>query len=1131
MIAPTVPRDRSSPPTPNVEIYVGALVEVASEVRLLEALAAHFSGRDEPALLLANFNAPLADTAARRQIDLLVVTRFRAVIVEAKGFVLPVRGTINGPWQQLLGNGKWREFGGRANPYLQALNAKNAVADALREVDGAASYPSAALTCVPALPAGSSVPSGDFKVSILTMAELLDMVDVRSESVDLEKWRALSAHLGLRRVRDVAEATDPKVMMRRDALRSYKDASRSYFMKARPLVPIALETNGERISSDALLSADLMLECALIGPSGCGKSLLQYHLAARAAEVETVPIVLAAKYFDGRLKRLLDASVRPFFEGDAATLLRQAAEEGERIALFIDGCNECPVNEKEAFTRALMGMARMYPIVFNISGQAASDLPNLGGPPTYNVLPPNIETKRRIAEAGAGGPLADDAIAELEGVHSGLDAEIYGETASQLPQHAGYFTRFDAYCRTRLGGGAIAIGPLDILVSVARSMTDRLSMFISVPDFHRLANTASRNAEDAVRNIYTSGIIDAGRDRLSFRHELFHRFFMAESLARTATTGAAVQTAMAQPLFQELRTFLVGAVAERLDIEEIVGNIRDRRLLFECYQGACGLAPRRCATALREEMIKAIEDEARGLEFSLSETDSPMYCARVDTRTLRDWTEAQRAAQALIGYTLREEADLDRLLAIVAVADERLASSFTRLLPEAKARKIALRSDLFREMYVTSTGGTTGVKVATGSVRDWPRPDIAIAGEAVIRRMLPSRSAGQLYFLAKLIWDCKHVNADELAARLITIFGDPWRFLPYHLKLELLHAVSLCHAASAETKQSIKPALEALLTDDPWWNSGIFDALGFVGAFDDEGDAAGIAEQIRTLVHGPDRDDERSALAGIFGAQMDHPHAHAYSEAIASLEPQVKAKFLNMAALGCDPDSMNLGIVLHEIVEAASSECEPALRKWATTLPVKSGLYDPPGRVLVLLLAHLGLAQLALPLDETDGVKESPAAKALRACGEIAYWICRSDLDEAAIAKGCERPLHLLCSHELGIGASAFMLMGHAMRGTMAKLMIGGRSEPLWRSIVGKWSVPIVDICRQALRRPDLQHSYFTELYHDYKWRDDTHDWRRFAIDMLGSFGAIDDIALLKAFANNPDLTKSAVAAIRSLER
>jgi len=397
--------------------------------------------------------------------------------------------------------------------------------------------------------------------------------------------------------------------------------------------------------------------------------------------------------------------------------------------------------------------------------------------------------------------------------------------------------------------------------------------------------------------------------------------------------------------------------------------------------------------------------------------------------------------------------------------------------------------------------------------------------------MLPSRSPGQLYFLAKLIWDSKPIDPDELAARLMTIFAEPWRFLPYHLKLELLHAVSLCHVASDETKQKMKPALEALLTDDPWWNSGVVDALGFVGAFEDEGDATGIGEQIRNLVNGPDGEDERSVLAGIFGAQLDHPHAHAHSEAIASLEPEVKAKFLNRAALGCNPDSMNLGIVLHEIVEAGSFECEPTLRKWATILPVKSGLYDPPGRVLVLLLAHLGLAQLALPLDETDGFKESPAAKALRACGEIIYWTCRSDLDERAIAKGCERLLYLLSRHELGIGASAFMLMGHAMRETMAKLMIGGKTEPLWQSITSKWSVPIVEICREALRRPDLQHSYFTELYHDHKWRDATHDWRRFAIDILGSCGAIDDIALLKAFANDPDLTQSAMAAIRTLER
>ncbi len=96
--------------------------------------------------------------------------------------------------------------------------------------------------------------SSDFKVNIVTTEKLLAMVDERSGSVDLATWRALAGHLGLRRVRDVAEATDPKVMTRRDALRSYKDASRAYFAKARPLAPIVLERNIERISSDAILS-------------------------------------------------------------------------------------------------------------------------------------------------------------------------------------------------------------------------------------------------------------------------------------------------------------------------------------------------------------------------------------------------------------------------------------------------------------------------------------------------------------------------------------------------------------------------------------------------------------------------------------------------------------------------------------------------------------------------------------------------------------------------------------------------------------------------------------------------------------------------------------------------------------
>lgn len=1113
----------------HLEIYVGSLIDVGSEIRLLRTLADHFEQPSEPALVLANFTAPSAKVSARRQIDLVVVTKTKAVVVEAKGFNSPVRGALNGPWQQQTGAGAWRDVS--RNPYEQTLNAKNAVFDAMRELDPSAGYPSGALVFVPDLPSGSTVPAGDFKASIVGVAALLSMLDQQSTGhQDFDKWRSLARHLGLRQVLDVAEATDPAVMARRVALKSYTDAFVGFEAKSQRFFAIQMEKDGAPISSDELLLATNLSSAFLVGPSGCGKSLLQRELALKCISQGDIPIVIPAKYFDGRLRRLLDASIGTFLNEGAATFLRYAAGEGRRIILFVDGCNECPVTHRDALCRALAGLAQKYPITIIVSAQVTADLPKLGELPRYDVLPPDLETKTVIATSVAGAPLGEAAVAELEAMTSGLDAEVYGDTAARLPGSVGSFARFDAYIRNRLGGQSLAITPFDILVEVARAMDERLSMYVSLPEFHRLAAQHSRNTEEVVSRIYASGIIDGRTDRLSFSHELFQRFFMAESLARSAPAVDDVMAALSEPRFHEHRSLLIGAVAERPNIDDIVRRITDRRVLFDCFQGTCGPAPRYSAVALRDNMLGAISQEAMDLSFRLKDLGGPMYCVELEENSAQTWTKQDREVQALIGYTLQNEAALDIMLGIIATADERLAINFSALATEARPRKIALRSDLFRELYVTSTSHrAAGLKIAMSAASDWPRPKIRLTGEAITRRMVTSASSGQLYFLAKLLWASDPIDRNGLARNLTALFSTDFRRLPFHARFELLHATSLCSGTDPEIRQDLKTVLEALLGEDPVWNSSVFDALSFIGAFEGEGDTASIVDQIHALVDGPDGADEREVCAGIFGMQMDHPHSDAYCEAFNGLDPEIKARFLTMAALGSDPNAFSLGYILHNIVEINSPMCEPALRKWATTLPIKSALYDPPGQTSVLLLAHLGLAQLRLPLEESAQIEEPASAKALRACAEVVYWMGRSDLSYADIAAKCERPWQYLNRHELGVGAGALMLIQNALSETMTKMLFGERSEPLWTALVSVYAKEIAELCRHALSRPDIQRFYFHEIL-QVQWMDETRDWRRFSIETLGNLGTSDDITQLKPFVQDPALAKTALDSIKQLE-
>lgn len=105
-----------------------------------------------------------------RQIDLVIAIDRAALVTESKGFTSAVRGGRNGDWEAHLASGVWKKF---ANPYLQAHGEKLALRDAMQSFAGGdVPYPNAALVFVPAVPPDSTIPQGDFKVSIGGLDEL-----------------------------------------------------------------------------------------------------------------------------------------------------------------------------------------------------------------------------------------------------------------------------------------------------------------------------------------------------------------------------------------------------------------------------------------------------------------------------------------------------------------------------------------------------------------------------------------------------------------------------------------------------------------------------------------------------------------------------------------------------------------------------------------------------------------------------------------------------------------------------------------------------------------------------------------------------------------------------------------------
>jgi hypothetical protein len=102
-----------------VDIYIGALIDHASERRVLNVLVDYFAEKRLSAIVFANINV------RTRQIDFVVATSQTTLLIEAKGYTRSVRGNANGEWETKAATCGWIKT---RNPYIQALAATHAFA-------------------------------------------------------------------------------------------------------------------------------------------------------------------------------------------------------------------------------------------------------------------------------------------------------------------------------------------------------------------------------------------------------------------------------------------------------------------------------------------------------------------------------------------------------------------------------------------------------------------------------------------------------------------------------------------------------------------------------------------------------------------------------------------------------------------------------------------------------------------------------------------------------------------------------------------------------------------------------------------------------------------------------------------
>ena len=510
------------------------------------------------------------------------------------------------------------------------------------------------------------------------------------------------------------------------------------------------------------------MPCSSRGPSGCAKTLLGYRLALHGLDNGDLPLVVAAKNYQGNFAETADAEAVLLGSRSARAVISAGRRLNRQLVFVVDGYNECPAEHRLRLTRSMSALARRYDARIIISSQIAverADLLTLCG---LTVSRPDREIKRAIAMRASGAALPSSVDELIDLIDTGLEASLVGVIGADLPDGASRFAVFDRYVRSRLGNDA-TFG-IVLLSRIAGMMLDQVRFTISARELDRLVDHEYISAA-ALSAVKANNLISGRGDRISFRHELFTYTFIAETIVRRANGNVEkLQSALRDPRHSHHRALILGAIDSDLTVRQILSGCTDSGLIRECLRGYCSQAARAWAEERCKAVIARVRQEAEQLSFDV--TGLPHPALDVREATLFEWPEHEKALLAAIPEPRLTGTFLDEVLDAVSVTDAVLVREHKRLLEAAREKNVALRSGLFNAAYVEHRFNRAGITqiidpIWRGMLYDAPERADGIRLRARLEKGHPKRRATFSSPSAELIYPQSGGSLCRFAAGLI----------------------------------------------------------------------------------------------------------------------------------------------------------------------------------------------------------------------------------------------------------------------------------------------------------------------------------------------------------------------------
>ncbi len=1091
-------------PAPRIRIFTGAPLKYQSEHDALRAAHTALMQLRCRAHVFANFNV------SGRQVDLAIFTDTTTLVIEAKGYIQPVRGGLNGPWVQCgpYGEKKIR------NAYEQVLGAKNALRDEMQEIAPVDGYPNGLVAIMPDIPENSKVPPGDFKATVGSEQQIAQMLLHRSGALFTEKMCvALARRLHLEEVASVDAALDNQVLLATRTCATYLTAFAEFYG---PQVASLLDDQYEHQRSTVTL-ADVQsmttegTDGVLVqGPSGCGKTLLAVSCALSCMERNCIPIFISAKDFDGQFQALLDRELSLLAPLSVRSIIGASRILDKRIILFLDGYNECRDDLKVALTRSLRAFATRIGSGIFVSTQHDLSRPDLLSVKTVIVKYPSDELKAALARVEDLGDQAGNCLDLLQVARSGLEAYLVGQTGmSPLMIGASRFILFDTYSRIKLGN--MANEGVRILSTLAYTLAERACFSLSIREFDRLSDSAdlSRQARDV---LLCSQLLHLRGDRVSFAHELFYAAFAAEAVIRGAGNDPSqIRSALRSPRFHSSKSFIIGAVEDDRLTQDVLKGNTDQNLLAACGRGECGASAQSMVRRRIETILNVMVDEARGIEFEL--TGEKWDSVTIASASLSHVIADCQSYLPVIGQGLTEGKYFDIVMTACRSMDEALTNAERKFFTEAKLRKIPLRHALFYQAYVINraAGISQLVNFIHSGLLGHRQRDPEFAA-AVRKAWSEAETPGQFYFLIGL---ARSTGRKKELVPYVAQLLKSVKSYPYHLQLGLIDFASHAREVEEPYRSAMIDALEASLDKlGVMMNTMIFEALGALGALqeEEENHVEVIQREIQYALNAEGPKGDQAAWR-IFSCQFDHPFDSSYWEIVQELDGAQKKNLFTKACRGAAKPYLSfLDILIRRLSDFGDPAVASAIAPW-TELPDQEH-FLPQDAIEVFVAAHEALGHLGVELPESRGDASTPAGLALLACGELFYWSNRSDVERPETSIHSRAARSVLLDHAARASAGALYLTTSRMIST----------DGTRKSLKNDYPNLAAAVCREALKRSDMQVSFYTHAFQDMA------SITAFSIRTLGSLGDKDDLTALRHLCDHESYGVDALNAIKMIE-